>query len=73
MRELVDKNADDAALNAQMKRVLDAKLKNDDTQELFDATGKLWSVREHAQLVLEFPRVRGEIARMIRDARGGDD
>jgi uncharacterized membrane-anchored protein YjiN (DUF445 family) len=81
LRELVDKNADDAALNAQMKRVLEAKLKNDDTQELFDATGKLLSVREHAQLVLEFPRVRAEIARMIREARpggggggrGGDD
>jgi hypothetical protein len=68
LRQLVDQNAGEAALQAQTKAVVDAHDGVDDSTKLFDETRRFLSAKEQAKLVIALPQMRREMRRMMMEA-----
>lgn len=69
LRALVSKNASDAELLAQQKKLLAAMSQPDD-HVLFTETAKFLTPREQSELHLVLPELKDEVKDMVREARG---
>jgi len=69
LRALVSKNAPDAELLAQQKKLLAAMSQPDD-HTLFTETAKFLTPREQSELHLVLPELKDEVKDMVREARG---
>lgn len=70
LRELVDQKANDAALKAQMKTVLDSHGREQGMDDLAAELGKFLTPTEQAKVMVAFPEVMKDAMRLIREARG---
>lgn len=71
LKELVDQKANDAALKAQMKTVLDSHGREQGMDDLAVELGKFLTPTEQAKVMVAFPEVMKDAMRLIREARGG--
>jgi hypothetical protein len=71
LKELVDQKANDAALKAQMKTVLDSHGREQAMDDLAVELGKFLTPTEQAKVMVAFPEVMKDAMRLIREARGG--
>ena len=71
LKDLVDQKANDAALKAQMKTVLDSHGREQAMDDLAAELGKFLTPTEQAKVMVAFPEVMKDAMRLIREARGG--
>jgi len=71
LKELVDQKANDAALKAQMKTVLDSHGREQAMDDIAVELGKFLTPTEQAKVMVAFPEVMKDAMRLIREARGG--